>query len=77
MGELFTRAEVKRHMAEEVAACGGARKWLRKHPHAGNWSHAMHMIENGDAAFAQAGILDILGFKRVERFEAINPDIGK
>lgn len=68
MSELFTEKEVQAYMRNEVYAAGGAKKWLKKNNM--TFNHAIHMIENGDAATLDR-VLDVLGFRRVTRYEPI------
>lgn len=69
MAELFTGAELQAMLREDVAAAGGAKKWLRKHKVSG-CDHILHMVANGDAATLD-DILRVLGFTRVVRYEPV------
>jgi hypothetical protein len=68
-GELFTEAQCERYFREEVAAAGGAKKWLRKNKIHGK-DHVLHMIEDG-RLFCDFYISKKLGFRRVERWEVV------
>lgn len=69
--ERFTEDEVRRHLRDQVAAAGGARKWLRKHKLSG-FDHVLHMIEDGRLGTDER-LLSVLGFKRVVLYEAVPP----
>jgi hypothetical protein len=70
MSELFTIDEIEKHLREEVAEAGGAKKWCRKHKI--DMSHAIHMVENGSAASLDR-VLYALGLRQVIRYEPIAP----
>lgn len=70
MAELFTIDEVEDYLRREVAAAGGAKKFLRKKKLDG-FSHITHMFENGSAATLER-VLPALGFRKVTRYEPID-----
>jgi len=70
MGELFTREQCEKYFREEVKRAGGSKKWLRKHKVYG-LDHVYHMIDNG-SYFHHPRVMEVLGFKAVERWEAPN-----
>lgn len=72
MAELFTANEVQAYLRKEVAAAGGAKKFLRKKKLDG-FSHILHMFENGDAATLDR-VLPALGFRRVTRYESVESE---
>jgi patatin-like phospholipase/acyl hydrolase len=74
LAELFTRAECEKHFREEVAAAGGAKKWLRKN-HVIGMDHVHHMIDGG-TYFDNPQVLQALGLKRVERWEAVEAGVA-
>jgi len=71
MAELFTEAELRDYLVAEVAAAGGARAWLRKNKMT-HRTQINHMVANGDAA-TLADFLEVLGFRRVTRYEPVPP----
>jgi hypothetical protein len=69
VSELFTREQCEKYFREEVADAGGAKKWLKKNKVYG-MDHVHHMVNDG-SYFEHPVVMDRLGFKKVERWEAV------